>query len=89
MNPVIEAEQDWPKPVCTQTLTRAEAQALMDAYCIPQRLPEQEEIQLRETNPDLLQARITLELLRRYGKPTNPDIAYRRVYRSLLAQGLR
>jgi hypothetical protein len=69
MNPTIAAEQTWPKPVCTQTLTRPEAQALMDAYGIPQGCPEQEEIQeLQKTNPDLLAALTTIDLLRQFGK---------------------
>ena len=70
--PVIEAQPAEHEPViCAMTMTKAEAQALMDAYGIPQRLPDQEEIQLSriENSTDLLQARLTLELLRRYGKP--------------------
>ena len=73
MNPVIETEQTCPKPICTMTMIRAEAQALMDAYGIPQACMEQEEIQLlQKTNPDLLQARATIELLRLFGGPSRP-----------------
>jgi hypothetical protein len=65
-----QLERVLPVPICTMTLTKAEAQALVDAHGIAQRLPDPEEIPLlQENNPDLLQAHTTLELLRRYGKP--------------------
>jgi hypothetical protein len=69
--PEVETQPVEPRPVCTWTLTKAEAQALVDAYGIPQGTMEQEEFQLlQKTNPDLLGARTTLECLRLYGKQT-------------------
>jgi hypothetical protein len=70
MHPDVETQPVETRPVCTWTLTRAQAQALVDTYGIPQSLPDQEEIQvLQKSNPDLLTARSTLECLRLYGKP--------------------
>jgi hypothetical protein len=73
MNPVIEdqpAEHEPAMPT-VPTLTKAQAQALIDAYDIDvdSLLLDQVKLQLSDNPEDLLGAYTVLELIAKHGKP--------------------
>jgi hypothetical protein len=68
MNPV-EAQPAEHEPIFTGTLTKAQAQALMDAHEIQALLDQEDHQLLIQDNPTLAGAYITLELIAKHGKP--------------------
>jgi hypothetical protein len=69
MHPYVEIESVEPRPICTLTLTKAQAQALCDEYGILDEDTQQDIQRLQKTNPALLQAHQVIYCLRQYGKP--------------------